>query len=463
MAVVNQGACRDFLARNTIDPIAFLESGKIAVPGTATKEVVESVQNRPVKVVERTNMKTRAQIQEEEIQEFLKENSLSFGLSEAGTNVPVGGSVTTFVASGDRRGKSTRGNLPESGLDIVFDHAGLSVFPEKIVALDGGRREFRITGKKPGAYEIAFKMGQTVVARRTVVVLTPTDAQTVATADIRTPSKVLLGEDKELLVVMRTRYGTPMTDARYAGKFKLSAIRGKAKFCNASLDPKTACRSENLVEELVFGAEETYRGVLKARIRTYSFAPVALQVTRLDGNKSVLVSKTNRDLPIGNPKGIDSSYAYYREAISALEKGWFPLKDGFLLQDRELTGAQAKELVRRYLGYRWLKAGNDFGKKKSIGAAILRFERDFGKSDDYARITRGQLADLLLGGKGVPYAAETPDRGFTDETGTWKSAVRTMRITFGFKWQDQFGERYFQPDKNVTVGEALYLAEKIGP
>lgn len=35
--------------------------------------------------------------------------------------------------------------------------------------------------------------------------------------------------------------------------------------------------------------------------------------------------------------------------------------------------------------------------------AILRFERDFGKSDDYAKITRGQMADLLIKYKGEEY------------------------------------------------------------
>ncbi|MDQ1344242.1 MAG: Peptidase protein [Patescibacteria group bacterium] len=127
-----------------------------------------------------------------------------------------------------------------------------------------------------------------------------------------------------------------------------------------------------------------------------------------------------------------------------------------------MTGKQAKELVRRYLGYRWLKAGNDFAKKKVIGAALLRFERDFGKTDDFARISRGQLADLLLRAKGETPATDG-SKGFTDEAGIWKDAVATMRVKYAFKWKDQFAERYFQPDKTITIGESLYLAEKIGP
>ena len=39
--------------------------------------------------------------------------------------------------------------------------------------------------------------------------------------------------------------------------------------------------------------------------------------------------------------------------------------------------------------------------------------------------------------------------------------MTTLRTTYKFKWQDQFGERYFQPDKAITVAEALYLAGEV--
>ncbi len=87
LSVVNKGLCQDFLKLNTIDPIAFLESGKIAIPGEATRADIEAVKNRPVEKVDRSKMKTRAEIQQEEIQEFLKSNNISINLSDKGTNV----------------------------------------------------------------------------------------------------------------------------------------------------------------------------------------------------------------------------------------------------------------------------------------------------------------------------------------------------------------------------------------
>lgn len=39
--------------------------------------------------------------------------------------------------------------------------------------------------------------------------------------------------------------------------------------------------------------------------------------------------------------------------------------------------------------------------------------------------------------------------------------MATLRSKYAFRWQDQFGERYFQPDKTITVAEALYLIGEI--
>jgi hypothetical protein len=48
-----------------------------------------------------------------------------------------------------------------------------------------------------------------------------------------------------------------------------------------------------------------------------------------------------------------------------------------------------------------------------------------------------------------------------DESGTHKSVIATLRTKYRFAWLDQFGTRYFQPDKPITIGEILYLTEAV--
>mgnify|MGYP003596775759 CR=1 FL=1 len=129
---------------------------------------------------------------------------------------------------------------------------------------------------------------------------------------------MFLGEDKDVIVFMKTKYGTPLLDSRFEGRFKLSALNGSVKFCNASLDEKTACRAENFANELEFGFDDTYRGALKAKMRAFSFAPISLQLTRIDGKKPVSITKSKRDTAVANPRGLDNTYPYYYEDVAAL-------------------------------------------------------------------------------------------------------------------------------------------------
>lgn len=322
LSIVNQGLCRDFLTSNTIDPIAFLESGRTTSPEGPTAGDVAAIQGTAQVRVDRTNMKSRAEIQEDEMREFLKMHSVSIGMKNE-VNLKVGETLAGTISSKDYSGRATSGNFPELGIEAVYDRSGLTVFPERIVALESGKRGFTVRALKPGSYEIVFKMGSAVVARKKVHVLSEKDARSPAGATIGLPSRILLGEDKNTLVVMRTQYGTPLLDSRYDGRYELSVLNGKAKFCNASKNLKADCRPENLVDRLSFTYADTYRGVLVAKTRSFSFAPVALTLSRTDTAKPVSVTRTKKDAAIGNPRGFDNTYLYAAEALAALEKGYF--------------------------------------------------------------------------------------------------------------------------------------------
>ena len=302
LEVVNRGLCRDDLTANTIDPIAFLESGRVSSPAGPTKAAVDAIQTRPQEKVSRVGMKSRAEIQQEEMDEFMKDHSMTVGLSEIGTNLLVGQTANGQISSTDYTHSATAGNLPEMGLEIDYDHAGISVFPEKIVALDGGGRDFSVTAKKPGSYDISFKMGKTVVATRKVLVFGTKETAKAAGGEIRAPNEILLGDDSNVFVVMKTKYGTPQLDMPYDGNFEVSATNGKVKFCNASKPSSVACRPENLVDRLPFSFADTYRGVLVVRVRAFSFAPVTLALLKTDAGKPATMTKTKKDIVVQNPK-----------------------------------------------------------------------------------------------------------------------------------------------------------------
>lgn len=117
-------------------------------------------------------------------------------------------------------------------------------------------------------------------------------------------------------------------------------------------------------------------------------------------------------------------------------------------------------MIQNYLAYTFLRAGSDLVRKKQIVAQIQSSTPHISSVDDYIKMTRGNFARLVLEVTDAPMVVNT-DKKWIDEAGEYKDVMTTLRLRYDFKWHDNFGERYFQPDKNITIGEALYLIEQI--
>ena len=83
------------------------------------------------------------------------------------------------------------------------------------------------------------------------------------------------------------------------------------------------CDYSDLVEELAFTYDDTYRGVLIFNMVAQDFMPVSLAIYRTGESKPI--GKTARDIVVETPYGIDKNYLYFPETITALKKSLFDL------------------------------------------------------------------------------------------------------------------------------------------
>jgi len=454
MTIVNQGLCRDFLTANTIDPIAFLESGVVTTTA-AVQAIQEKTKTAPK--IEQKTIKTREQILDEEMQEFFKNHTLSVSLGVPGNNIEVGRAYTARVRV-DGRNRPFTGSLPAEGLVLAYDRAGVKLFPETIIAIENGVREFQITGIRPGKYGISFKIGKRVFLTTTVNVYKASEMLSPDQGVIINSKSIVLADEKLMGVVFRTKYASNQLDIPYGGRYILKSLTGKAKFCNVSQRKVRKCRTDELVEELEFGYDDTYRGVLLANILPFDYMPISLVVVKKGAAKPL--AKSSSDILVTNPNGIDKSYTYYPEAIDALKKGLMKPNLGYVLQDRELIGKQAKELIRNSLAHLFLKAGTDQARKQQILARMKDFDVRAAKLDDYKNVSRAEFAGLVVGIiDGAPIV--NSDKKWIDETGEYKNMITTLRERYNFVWRDSFAERYFQSDKSITIGEGMYMIERV--
>ncbi|MDD5376733.1 MAG: M23 family metallopeptidase [Candidatus Gracilibacteria bacterium] len=452
IAIVNQGLCQSYLAANTIDPIAFLESN-----GQFTTIEHLQQQTKAAPKIEQKTIKTREQILDEEIGEFFKDHTLSVSLGIPGNNVEVGRTYTARV-NVTYRNRPFTGSLPAEGLILSYDRSGVKLFPDTIIAIENGVREFQITGVKPGKYGISLKIGKMVFLTTSVNVYKKSEMTSPSDAIILNNKSIVLADEKLNAVVFRTKYRSNQIDIPYDGRYILKSLTGKAKFCNVSHRAIRKCSTDELVEELEFGYEDTYRGVLLANIVPLDYMPISLVVV---GKKSLKTyAKSSADILITNPNGIDKSYPYFPETIDALKKGLMKPNSGYVLQDRELIGKQAKEMIRNSLAYLFLKAGNDQVKKQQVFARMKDFETRATAINDYKTVSRAEFANLVVGIiDGSPIV--NGDKKWLDETGQYKDMITTLRLRYDFAWKDQFATRYFQSDKSITVGESMYMIEKV--
>jgi hypothetical protein len=186
--------------------------------------------------------------------------------------------------------------------------------------------------------------------------------------------------------------------------------------------------------------------------------PIGLVLIKKDSGKTLARSST--DILVTNPNGIDKSYTYFPETISALKKGLMKPNSGYVLQDRELIGKQAKDMIRNTLAHLFLKAGTDQVKKQQILGRMKTFEARANSMDDYSRVTREVFAGLVINIiDGSPMV--TADKKWIDEVGVYKDMITTLRVRYSFLWKDQFADHYFQSDKSITVGESMYMIESV--
>lgn len=167
MVVVNTGDCRSYLTSNTIDPIAFLETGVTGVV-TPTGNVIESVKNKPVIIIEKKSIKSREEILNEEAEEYLKSYLLTVNLPSRGTTVAVGTPYSFSIDARDFNKNLSPKNLPGAGVKISVDAKKASVFPDNFTQLNGGVRNITVTPKATGPIELVFTIGKKEIGRKRI-------------------------------------------------------------------------------------------------------------------------------------------------------------------------------------------------------------------------------------------------------------------------------------------------------
>jgi len=395
-----------------------------------------------VEKVERANLMTREEREAQEMAEFLK--TYNIDIENSPSQLQVGQSETSLFTIQNRKGKWFKWNTPGS-VNFKYDSSKISIFPETFFNFRDGEREIEVTWKSSGHTTVEVRIGEVIVDTFSVTVGKSWQKPWVQSANIYTDKSATLWEEKRWVVLMKDGYSNKLVKTKYSGSFTLSSD-DNVEYCVKRWKLKDIkeiyqrdCFADEYTSKVEFDYSDTIEGLLIFNYRALDDR-ADLEVKTTSGK-----SLTTKSVAVTHPKNLKTSYAYYDEVMTTL-MSW--VTDGidrwYFLEDRELTKYDAK---------RWLlSAMEENGASEQEKKYLQEIEMS-----KYEKVTRKEFLILaytyLWDDWDTWYAQVAEYKDMEEEDEKLVGAV----LWNNYKWKDNFWEKYFQPDKRITRGEAAYM------
>ncbi len=411
------------------------------------KQVVWVVKTPSVKKVSRKNLLTREEIEAKEVQDFLKKYSIKF--QTAITHVDENKTKTTVIEVKNAKGKGFKWNTPGK-LSFSFDESKISVFPTSFYNFTNGERDIHITGKKVWHTTLSVKIGDVIVKTFSITVGTPGKDQSVESSYIYTDSQAVLWDNNTAIVVMKDSYGNKLVRTKFSGTFQIESD-DNVLYCikrGSIADIKSLysrdCYDQEYTDSLQFTYQDTIWGLLLFDYKVLDTNKVHLKVTPTF-KKSVLAQTT---IKTQIPKGLNKNYEYFDEVIASLSSGISNgIRNDYFREEMPLSQLDAKRWIRNTLIVQWKDNTNNLKQLQKEPAS---------KTKNMTRKDFLTLSYKYLWEEESVYQT----RVYKDMSDPWETMVASLLGT-QYSWKDKFWEKYFQPNKEITRGEATYMLSEL--
>lgn len=458
MDLVNKWYCRSDLITKTVDPIAFLESNWAIITKLKNTEAIiqENKKQLEKTKIEQKNLLSRADIQKIEVENFLKNYKIDFTINKLYTNLALWESLKMIINIKDRLGKDYNWMTPDY-INLNISNSNLSVFPKKILILENWKREIIFNWLKRGTTKVKVKIWAVTIKEFDFFIYWKNDVIYGNKAWIWWDKWVSLGDKtSSKIVIYKDSY--KLIWVPYSGKYILKAKNDNILFCMKQ--PKTAeqiktvmatkCRAEDYKKSIVFGINETFQWTFYFDYKIIgSSSPYIQQVLNWKTNTLLWEKK----IELYASKDLKKNHPYYPE-IAKFIASWIienKSKDYFVA-DRAITKAEAINFIENNLFHKLsLEKDTEIIRKIKLNIFILRWE----KSDKFKNMNRKSFFDLvykyLILNKKDKETIKYLDLNADLRWKVWN--IFDSKNT----WRDKFGTKYFQPDKEITRWEAVYM------
>lgn len=443
--VVEAWLCKDLVYSNTIDPIEFLETNWAIVDflpeQIEDKEYIEKKNEEYIeeKRIDPKDIIPRKQLLLTELEFFLAKFDISAKSLITANKLWIWNKWKLLVEVKQwSNWKKFIWTLPFE-IEVIYDDELLDALPTKVKYIENWEREIKLTAKKLWNANVILKIWWKIIWQEKIRIV---DENTVVEAKnwiLKLLWNWYLWSENRWIVIMKDSSYYNIIDVEYSWNFQIKTedeiicpfyvktIKDVNKI------EKQVCLNENLVDKYSFDYDDTLKWLLI--IKAVPKKTWKIKIWIYDENSN-LIWLSSPELSVNYAKDIDRD-PLYTKYIKSLLKKW---------------------VIKNYRN--WSNFAPDF--KLSKKDAIIWISNAFSKDEitkwSNKYITRLEFLELLSENLWIEWN-ETKNI-FWDISEEQRKYANLLE-TFDFRFLDQFWEKYFQPEKEITRKEAAYILYNI--
>lgn len=436
-SVVNSTQCLDEVIQNTLDPIEFLSTN------WANINFNQNLQKQIKKhKIDRKWMLSNEEIERKLIADFLKNYNFSFSFENSWVyKLWEYGHFTVDLK--DRRWRTFSDILPKE-IEIIYDPAFFSAVYPKTVRIIDEKRKISFKTKKTWITFFTLKMWENTIYQKTIRIVNPKNPIKVGHSKIfSTLEEKYIWNSSRWLAVFQDAWYVNILKTPFASKYKLSSSNW-IKICkwpNNIADLKDfKCDPSDLVDSFTFDYYDTLYWILLFQFIGTSTHDNRVKITDMRWKTIAKMNIFLNNVKFTNPK------TNYKSDIDQACERWlcsWILEYGFIRTDRALNKSEMKYIFRNFLHRLW----------KNVNINISN-------ADIRKKISRKDFINFLFHIANLKIKDYSNSKtNYLDISNISKNFQNQAKYLekLGFKRKDQFWQKYFQPNRDITTAEALYL------
>lgn len=427
--------------------------------------VVEStsnskIDNSAIKVdkIDRKNILTREEIEQREIDSFLRNNTIELSLKDVWWNIQVWKTLWLDLYIKTRRWAWFKWNMPK-WITFSVDSTKVRVFPEKLYYFTDWKRDIKLTWLKEGNTVLYVKIWNKVIKTFKLNVFKSWKVTYPESWLIHWSNSMVIWDNKTWIVLFKDDNKKNLINFSFWWTYQLKT-NSSVEVCvkrwnlnNIKKIYKTSCLEKDYKSNVNFSYDDTVWWLLLFDYKV-SWKDAKIELVN-NYNKKVFYSKK---ILAKKPNGLKWDYAYKTEVLDMLEKWivWW-INKWYFLENRELTQSDANNWILNTL--RKLEADTiDNNVKAVIKSNIDKINREV--VSKFNPITRKDFLDraytYLVFDKTPPQISIE----YRDLESWTNSKVNTI-FNKSSTWKDKFWENYYRPEIKMTRWEWAYFLSKV--